>query len=282
MPLVTLREILQKTDQSDYGVGSFNVVSMEMVMGVIRAAEETFSPIILQTAEARLKHSPLNLIGPLMVEAACKAKVPVAVHLDHGSQLEIIKQALEIGFTSVMFDGSRLPLAVNITKTLEVARLAQGYGASVEAEIGRVGGSEDGAEDIEMAITQVQDAQTFFEHTGVDALAVAIGNVHGVYKREPNLQFARLKDIHAAVAAPLVLHGGSGITAQDFRQCIQHGIKKINVQTATLHKVVAKVRSLFQQTENPDYFTYHECVIAAAHESAKDHMEAFQSVNQAW
>lgn len=281
MPLVTMKEILQKADQSNYGVGSFNVVNMETVMGVIKAAEETNSPIILQAAEVRLKHSPLNLIGPLMVEAARKAKVPVAVHFDHGSQLETIKQALEVGFTSVMFDGSCLPLEVNITKTLEVIRLAKMYGASVEAEIGRVGGSEDGLEDIEMAITQVQDAQVFFECTGVDALAVAIGNVHGVYKNEPNLQFARLKEINEVVVVPLVLHGGSGITVQDFRQCIQYGIKKINVQTATLNKVVARVRSLCHQNGKLDYFTYHQCVIDAAYESAKDHIEAFQSNNQA-
>jgi fructose-bisphosphate aldolase class II len=276
-----MKEILQKADQSNYGVGSFNVVNMETVMGVIKAAEETNSPIILQAAEVRLKHSPLNLIGPLMVEAARKAKVPVAVHFDHGSQLETIKQALEVGFTSVMFDGSCLPLEVNITKTLEVIRLAKMYGASVEAEIGRVGGSEDGLEDIEMAITQVQDAQVFFECTGVDALAVAIGNVHGVYKNEPNLQFARLKEINEVVVVPLVLHGGSGITVQDFRQCIQYGIKKINVQTATLNKVVARVRSLCHQNGKLDYFTYHQCVIDAAYESAKDHIEAFQSNNQA-
>ncbi|WP_094607071.1 putative fructose-bisphosphate aldolase [Sporomusa silvacetica DSM 10669] len=281
MPLVTMKEILQKADQSNYGVGSFNVVNMETVIGVIKAAEETNSPIILQAAEARLRYSPLNLIGPIMVAAAQKAKVPVAVHFDHGSRPETIKQALDFGFTSVMFDGSGLSLEENAAKTIEVIRLAKRYGASVEAEIGRVGGSEDGLENIEMAITQVQDAKEFFERTEVDALAVAIGNVHGVYKSEPNLQFERLKGIDEVVAAPLVLHGGSGITVHDFRRCIQYGIKKINVQTATLNKVVERVRALCQQNEKLDYFTYHQCIINAACESAKGHIEAFQSNNQA-
>lgn len=281
MPLVTMKEILQKADQSNYGVGSFNVVNMETVIGVIKAAEKTNSPVILQAAEVRLRYSPLNLIGPIMVEAAQKAEVPVAVHFDHGSQLEIIKQALDLGFTSVMFDGSHLSLKENAVKTTEVIRLAKKYGASVEAEIGRVGGSEDGSKDIEMAITQVNDAKEFFERTEVDALAVAIGNIHGVYQREPNLQFERLKSIDEAVAAPLVLHGGSGITVHDFRRCIEYGIKKINVQTATLNNIVDKVRGLFRQDGRLDYFTFHQCIVDAAYESAKDHIQAFQSNNQA-
>ena len=142
MPLVTLKDILSKADQAGYGVGAFNVANMEMIIGTIRAAEEMNSPLILQIAEGRLQHSPLELMGPMMVTAAKQAKVPVAVHFDHGSTLPKITQALECGFTSVMFDGSSLPLADNIAKTNEVVRLARSYGASVEAEIGRVGGSE--------------------------------------------------------------------------------------------------------------------------------------------
>jgi fructose-bisphosphate aldolase, class II len=280
MPLVTMKDILQKADQSHYGVGAFNVANMEMIIGTIRAAEEMNSPIILQVAEARLKHSPLHLLGSIMVEAAKRAKVPVAVHLDHGTQVEIIQQALNLGFTSVMFDGSRLPLEQNITMTNEIMQLAGSYGASIEAEIGRVGGSEDNSEDIEMLITQVRDAKQFFDCTGVDALAVAIGNIHGVYRREPNLQFARLREINAVVTAPLVLHGGSGITVDDFRKCIKCGIKKINVQTATFNKVVKRVGDLFRKNENVEYFAYHNHVINSAYENVKDHIEAFQSNDQ--
>lgn len=280
MPLVTLKEVLAKANEENYGIGSFNVVNMETIIGAIQAAEETRSPIILQAAEVRLKHSPLHFLGPMMIEAAKQATVPVAVHFDHGTEVDTIKKALSLGFTSVMFDGSHFPLEENIAKTLEVAKLAREYGASVEAEIGRVGGSEDSSEDIEMVITQVNDAKKFFENTGVDALAVAIGNVHGVYKSEPRLQFERLKEIRQVVSSPLVLHGGSGITVNDFRRCIQCGIKKINVQTATLNNVVDRVKHLMRQNETIDYFTYHSCVIESAYLSVKHHIEAFQSNNQ--
>lgn len=280
MPLVTMKEIVERANHAGYGVGSFNVVSMQTIMGAIKAAEDTHSPIILQAAEVRLKHSPLHLLGPMMIKAAEQASVPVAVHLDHGSKLEIIKEALAMGFTSVMYDGSHLPLEQNINNTLEVMRLAKEYGASTEAEIGRVGGSEDSSKDIEMVITQVKDASSFFQHTGVDALAVAIGNVHGIYMSEPKLQFQRLQEIKQAVGIPLVLHGGSGLTINDFRRCIDCGIKKINVQTATLNNVVKKVKSLLMENKNTDYFTYHQCVINAAYESVRSHIEAFQSENQ--
>jgi len=175
MPLVTMREIFASAEEDNFGIGAFSVANMEMVMGAIQAAEELRSPIILQIAEVRLKHSPLHLIGPLMVEAAKQSVVPVAVHFDHGLTYEKIKQALDIGFTSVMYDGSHLPLKENIEKTKEIVKLANFYGATVEAEIGRVGGSEDGSEDIEITITGVEEAEKFAEETKVDALAIAIG-----------------------------------------------------------------------------------------------------------
>ncbi len=280
MPLVTMKEIVAEADRAGYGVGSFNVVSMQTIMGAIKAAEDTQSPIILQAAEVRLKHSPLHLLGPMMITAAQQARVPVAVHLDHGSKLETIKEALSMGFTSVMYDGSHLPIEQNIKNTLAVMQLAKDYGASTEGEIGRVGGSEDSSKDIEMVITQVKDARSFYQQTGVDALAVAIGNVHGIYKNEPKLQFQRLEEIKKAVGIPLVLHGGSGLTCSDFRKCIQYGIKKINVQTATLTNVVKRVRSLLDLNKNVDYFTFHQCVIDATYESVRSHIEAFQSDNR--
>ena len=281
MALVTLCDILHKADCSDYAIGSFNVLNMEMVIGTIKAAEDTHSPVIMQVAEPRLKHAPLQLIGPIMLAAANQAKVPVAVHLDHGSSISIIRQALELGFSSVMYDGSHLPLAANIARTNEVLQLARTYGASMEAEIGRVGGSEDNSQDIEMVVTQVKDAQRFFECTGVDALAVAIGNIHGIYKKEPNLQFGRLADLNQAVAAPLVLHGGSGISAADFRECIRLGIKKINVQTATLSRISSSITQLVQECETVDYFDLHQIMVDATYNSVKEHIAAFKSENRA-
>lgn len=281
MALVRMKELLEDADKSDYGVGAFSIANMEMIMGAVKAAEELNSPIILQIAEVRLKHSPLDLIGPAMIEAAKEAKVPVAVHLDHGTTIETIKQALDLGFTSVMFDGSHLPLDENIKKTKEVINLAKQYDATVEAEIGRVGGSEDGSEDINMLITSVKDAKKFYEETKVDALAIAIGNAHGVYKKAPDLQFSRLKEIDDEVEIPLVLHGGSGIEADGFRKCIKNGIKKINVATATFNNVVTRVGELFKNSKSIEYFTYHEKVIYGAYENVKKHIEIFGSNNRA-
>ncbi|MEK3643717.1 MULTISPECIES: class II fructose-bisphosphate aldolase [unclassified Aeribacillus] len=280
MPLVTMREIFASAEEDNFGIGAFSVANMEMVMGAIQAAEELRSPIILQIAEVRLKHSPLHLIGPLMVEAAKQSVVPVAVHFDHGLTYEKIKQALDIGFTSVMYDGSHLPLKENIEKTKEIVKLANFYGATVEAEIGRVGGSEDGSEDIEITITGVEEAEKFAEETKVDALAIAIGNAHGVYKGEPNLRFDRLKEIDDRVEIPLVLHGGSGIEENDFKECIKLGIRKINVATSTFNNVINHINKNVQSSCYTDYFVFHQDVIRAAYENVKYHIEIFGSSNR--
>ncbi|HHK5547646.1 TPA: class II fructose-bisphosphate aldolase [Bacillus thuringiensis] len=281
MPLVQMKDILIKADQENYGVGAFSVANMEMVMGAIQAAEELRSPLILQIAEVRLNHSPIHMIGPLMVAAAKKATVPVAVHFDHGMTFEKIKETLEIGFSSVMFDGSHYPLEENIQRTKEVVELAKQYGATVEAEIGRVGGSEDGSEDIEMMLTSTKEAKRFAEETDVDALAVAIGNAHGMYNGDPDLRLDRLQEINGIVDIPLVLHGGSGISPEDFKQCIQHGVRKINVATATFQNIVSTVNTAILNTPYSDYFMYHQDVIEAAYENVKNHMLIFGSENKA-
>ena len=163
--------------------------NMEMVRGAVQAAEELNTPIILQIAEVRLPNSPLELMGPMMIQAAKEASVDIAVHLDHGLTMETVKKALELGFTSVMFDGSRKPFEENISCTREVVELAKQYGATVEAELGLVGGSEDGKSDHGIRCTDPEDAVVFCEKTGVDALAVAIGNAHGDYPVAPQLAF---------------------------------------------------------------------------------------------
>ncbi len=281
MPLVQMKDLLIKANQENYGVGAFSVANMEMVMGAIQAAEELRSPLILQIAEVRLNHSPIHLIGPLMVAAAKKATAPIAVHFDHGMTFEKIKETLEIGFSSVMFDGSHYPLEENIQRTKEVVELAKQYGATVEAEIGRVGGSEDGSEDIEMMLTSTKEAKRFAEETDVHALAVAIGNAHGVYNGDPDLRLDRLQEINRIVDIPLVLHGGSGISPEDFKKCIQHGVRKINVATATFQNIVSTVNTAALNTPYSDYFTYHQDVIEAAYENVKNHMLIFGSENKA-
>lgn len=281
MPLVQMKDILIKANQENYGVGAFSVANMEMVIGAIKAAEELSSPLILQIAEVRLNHSPIHLIGPLMVAAAKKATVPVAVHFDHGITFETIKETLEIGFSSVMFDGSHFPLEENIQRTKEIVALAKQYGATVEAELGRVGGSEDGSEDIEMLLTSTTEAKRFAEETDVDVLAVAIGNAHGMYNGDPALRLDRLQEINEVVHIPLVLHGGSGISPEDFKQCIQHGVRKINVATATFQNVITVVNTAALNTPYSDYFTHHQDVIEAAYENVKSHMQIFGSENRA-
>lgn len=196
MALVTMKSLLEKAKDNHKGVGAFSVGNLEMVKGALQAAEELETPIILQIAEVRLKHSPLSLMGPMMVQAAREAKVDVAVHLDHGLTMDVVKKALELGFTSVMFDSSTYPFEENISRTREVVEAAGQYGATVEAELGLVGGSEDGSCDHGIRCTNPDDAKTFCENTGIDALAVAIGNAHGNYPVAPKLAFDVLEEIH--------------------------------------------------------------------------------------
>lgn len=277
MTLVKMKDILDQAEENHYGVGAFSVANMEMVMGAVRAAEELCSPLILQIAEVRLNHSPLHLIGPVMVEAAKNATVPVAVHFDHGLSEGKICEALEIGFTSIMYDGSHHPLEKNISETKKMAAIAREYGATVEAEIGQVGGSEDGSIDLEILITSVAEAKRFAAETGIDALAIAIGNAHGFYKGEPNLRIDRLAEINHEIDIPLVLHGGSGISETDFRSCISHGIRKINVATATFNNVVRMVN---ENTPFDNYFSYQQRVMEAAALNVKHHMEMFMSTGR--
>ncbi len=281
MPLVNMKTLLADAEKRNYAVGSFSVANMEMVLGVIKAAEETKSPIILQIAEVRLNHSPLALIGPLMVAAAEEAEVPVAVHLDHGKTLPCIEQALDLGFTSVMFDGSHLPVDENIKITKKVVALAEEYGAATEAEIGCVGGSEDGSENIAVNCTSPEQAKRFAEETKVDALAIAIGNAHGNYKEEPKLRFDILEKVNELVETPLVLHGGTGINEKDFIRCHQSGIKKINIATATFDSVEHTVRKAYEDGKISGYYDLHQAEIEGAYLNAKKHMEIFHSVGKA-
>ena len=206
MALVKMKDLLKRAEEKNIGCGAFSVGNMEMVKGAIRAAEELNKPIILQIAEVRLKNSPLHLMGPMMVQAAKEAKVDVAVHLDHGLTFETVDKALGLGFTSVMLDASTLPFEENI---------ARKYGATVEAELGLVGGSEDGSCDHGIRCTDPDDAVVYARETGIDALAVAIGNAHGNYPVAPTLAFDVLEKIHEKVDIPLVLHGGQRFPESD-------------------------------------------------------------------
>ena len=196
MALVPMKKLLDNAEKNNIAVGAFSVGNMEMVMGAIWAAEELNTPIILQIAECRLKNSPLELMGPMMISAAKNSKVDIAVHLDHGLRIETVRKALEMGFTSVMFDGSTLPIEENIRAVKQVREMADSFGATVEAELGVVGGNEGEGAAHEILCTNPDDAKLFCDETGVDALAVAIGNAHGNYPVLPNLRFDVLDDIN--------------------------------------------------------------------------------------
>lgn len=279
--LVNMRELLKDAQDGNYAVGSFSVANMEMVLGVLKAAKELNAPVILQIAEVRLKQSPLEIIGPLMVAAAEAAETPVAVHFDHGKTEEKIQQALDLGFTSVMFDGSHLPLKENIEMTKKIIAMAQEYDAAVEAEIGCVGGSEDGSEDIAINCTKPEDAALFEKETGVDALAIAIGNAHGNYKSTPELRFDILEQCEKNTELPLVLHGGTGITPGDFVRCSHTGIKKINIATATFDNVEKTVRECYNENTIKGYYDLQAAEVQGAYENAKRHILIFDTDNKA-
>ena len=276
MSLVTMKKLLDDAEKGHYAVGGFNVANMEMAIGAIKAAEELSSPVILQIAEIRLPHSPLNLIGPAMIAAAEAAKVPVAVNLDHGITLDTVREALKIGFTSVMIDGSRYPLEDNIKLTNRVCEMASEYGATVEAEIGAI---HPGSESVEY--TDVNEAVKFHEAVRADALAIAIGNAHGLYHGEPHLQFDVLGEIDRRVSIPLVLHGGTGISGPDFKKCIELGIRKVNVATATFNSVEDHVHQLYKAKEEVGYFTLQDTEIQGAYENVKYHIAMFGSEGKA-
>lgn len=234
--LVTLKEILKLCEAGRCAVGSFNTPNLEAIMAVIQAAEEMDVPVIIQHAEGHESIMPLKVIGPIMVEMAKKAKVPVGVHLDHGESLNYIYTALDMGFTSVMYDGSVLPYGINAANTSMVVAMASRTGASVEAEIGSMGRRETGASvkdgtDPDKIYTDPAEAQRFVEETKIDALACSFGTTHGVYVSEPKLDFNVVEQVRRRADIPVVMHGGSGVKKEDFQKAILKGVRKVNYYT---------------------------------------------------
>jgi len=230
--LVTLKEILQDAEAKQYAVGMFNMLNLEMARGIVEAAEAERSPVILGVAEVHLPYIPFEHAALIMNRLARQAAVPVCLHFDHGTDFARILAAADSGFTSVMYDGSALPYEENLRNTRAVVEAVRGLGVSVEAELGHVGGGEDGEDDNCAAdYTDPAQVRDFVERTGIDALAVAIGTAHGKYARPPVLNMRLLAEIHGIGAAPLVLHGGSGLSGGDFTRAIQNGIRKVNICT---------------------------------------------------
>ena len=275
MALVSMKKLLKQAEEQKKAVGAFSVGNMEMVMGAVRAAEELNTPIILQIAEVRLKNSPLELMGPMMIAAAKNSSVDIAVHLDHGLTLETVDKALELGFTSVMFDGSLLDFEENVGTVQRVVEKASRYKASVEAELGVVGGNEGEGKAHKILCTDPEKAREFCLRTGVNALAVAIGNAHGNYPVLPELRFDVLEQIYKKVDTPLVLHGGTGITDDMFRKAISLGVRKINIATASFDHLAKYAKDYCDTVEKANYFELSANEVNGVYENVKRHIKVF-------
>ena len=236
--LVTLNEILKIAEERKIAIGSFNAPNLESLEAVLGAAEELQLPVIIQFAQCHEPWIALDLIGPVMVEAAKKASVPVCVHLDHGETLEYLQKALDIGFTGIMYDGSTLPYEENAANSKKAVEMARKTGASVEAELGSMGrresgaGDGTGAEDETKIYTDPKLAAQFVRETGIDALACSFGTTHGIYLTEPRLDFDVVRGVRKETGdIPVVMHGGSGVSREDYRKSIEAGVRKINYFT---------------------------------------------------
>ncbi|MFZ5590762.1 MAG: class II fructose-1,6-bisphosphate aldolase [Bacillota bacterium] len=244
MPFVPVDVLLKQAEEGQYAVGAFNCNNMEIVQAIVAAAEAERAPVIMQASQGAIKYAGLDFIVAMARQAAEKASVPVALHLDHGTSFAQVMQCIRAGFSSVMIDGSKLPLEENIALTRQVLAVARAVGVSVEAELGKIGGTEDdiSVADWEAMLTDPEEARYFVEQTGVDSLAIAIGTAHGRYKGEPRLDFDRLAKVRSLVKIPIVLHGSSGVPDEAIRQAISLGVRKVNIDTNIREAFVAAAR----------------------------------------
>lgn len=273
--LVSMRELLADAEKNNYAVGGFNCPTLENVYGVIQAAEKEQVPVILSFPQVHEKTVPLKVIGPILLQAARDAKVPVCVHLDHGSTVAYVEEAMRLGFNSVMYDGSKLSLAENIRNTQAVVKLARKYQADVEAELGGIAGDEAGISsgDTESKLTDIDEAVEFVQATGVNSLAASIGTAHGFYTEAPKIDFRRIEEIHRKTGLPLVMHGGSGVSDEDYHKAINLGIRKVNYYSYMAKAGVEGVKALLAE-KNVKYF--HELAIAAKDAMAGDVAKALR------
>lgn len=280
-----MNDVLYDAKKGKYAVGLFNAVNLELARGIIAAAEQTGSPVIMGTAEVLFPYGPLEEVSYYLLPMAKKAKVPVVIHLDHGLKKETCLKALELGFTSIMYDCSTDSYDENVKKVKEMADIAHSFGATIEGELGHVGDNEGSAEgsshlaDPSKFFTDPKMAKDYVQKTGVDALAIAVGNAHGAYKLPPKLDFERIRTIAKTVDVPLVLHGGSGLTDNDFKQAIKEGISKVNIFTDINVAAVKAEFSRFTDMNKGIIDLIPAAVEAIKQESMKK-MELFGSVGK--
>ena len=272
--LVNLVEILKIAEEKKCAVGAFNTPNLECVLAVIAAAEKLEVPVIIAHAELHEDVAPLQKIGPVMVQAAKAAKVPVCVHLDHCETLSYMQEALEIGFTGVMYDGSTLPYEENLANTKKAVAMAKAYNCGVEAELGALASREGGGANASGPVyTDPEEAVAFCKETGIDALAPSFGTAHGIYKSKPVLDLDRVKTIAQKTGLPLVMHGGSGVSPEDYRTGIANGLRKINYYSYMSKAGTNAVRELL---DKEDVTFFHDLAIAAERAMRLDAVKAMR------
>lgn len=257
MAYVTTKEMLLDAQKNGYAVGAFNTENMESIQAVIWAAEELRAPVIIQTTPSMTKYADVALYHGMVYAMARTTAVPVALHLDHGSSFELARRSAEEGYSSVMIDGSGLEYEKNIELTKSVVDMCGAMGLCVEAELGKIGGKEDDLEVQDAGYTSPESAADFVARTGVSSLAVAIGTAHGFYSGRPVLDMERLSAIRKLVEVPLVLHGASGVSDEDIRECVRRGICKVNFATELRVAYTDGIREAFAQ--NPSLYDPKEC-----------------------
>jgi len=249
---VTNEILLKKAQKEGYAVGAFNANNMEIVQAIIETAEEEKSPVILQASQGAINYAGVDYIAAIVRVASERASVPVSLHLDHGTDFNQVIKCLRAGFSSVMFDGSKLPLKDNVAITKKVVEIAHPIGVSVEGELGKIGGVEDhvSVSALQATMTDPQEALEFVNQTGVDALAIAVGTVHGMRTREAKLDIERIEKIRDLVKIPLVLHGASGVPDNEVKRAVKAGICKINIDTELRKAFVRGINTFLKEYPN--------------------------------
>jgi fructose-bisphosphate aldolase class II len=251
MPLVSMNEFLPAAKEKKFAVGQFNMNNLEFAQAITQAAMEERSPFIFGVSEGAIKYMGLEYTVAIAEAAAKVSGLPIALHLDHGSSFDVVMKCIRAGFTSVMFDGSHLPFEENVRLTKEIVKVAHAMGVSVEGELGTIGGVEDDlvVDDADAMLAKPEEAIRFYEETGVDCLAIAVGTAHGMYKGEPHIRFDIIEEVTRNIPVPVVLHGGSGVPDEMIRKAIQAGVGKINVNTENQVACTAAIREVLEKDE---------------------------------
>jgi fructose-bisphosphate aldolase class II len=286
MTIVSLKEVFKSAINDDYAIGAFNVHNLEFIEGVMRAAEEMSSPVIISIATISIDYAGLEPLAAITKDFAERSRIPTVIHLDHGDDIELVRRSIKSGFSSVMYDGSKYPIDENIKRTREIVKIAHAEDISVEGEIGVVGGFEGldrgdiSHEQLQALYTRPEEARRFVEETGVDALAVSVGTVHGMPIQNAAIDFQRLGEIHQAVDVPLVFHGCTGLKNEDYHKAIELGVKKFNVGTRLMIEFQKALKSAIGQDDNTLFSCLREGTEAVT-AAVKDRIKILRSIDKA-